>query len=256
MSNPNNQPPPAGRSRGRARVATGPQAATQQPMPIQPGSQITPRPPQGDQVQSTNIPPAEPGRGRGLTTEGTSSSGTPSSGTKPSVSPTGSSEDSPPQQHSPPDGRTATQSGAGRAALRGLPHQPAVNVRVAGGLPNIDRLNLGAPGAEQAGQTRDLRIESVPYMKPQTCTEKFGTAGSPVPIYCNYFQVVNQPNWILYQYHVDYAPVVDSKRTRLLLMRPHDGLFRNKAFDGSTIYSLTKLPEEVRFLYLDCSKVL
>ncbi len=56
--------------------------------------------------------------------------------------------------------------------------------------------------------------------------------------------------------HVDFAPVVDSKLTRLLLMRPHDGLFRNKAFDGSTIYSLTKLPEEVRFLYLDFSKFL
>jgi hypothetical protein len=194
------------------------------------------------------MPPAEPGRGRALTTKVASSSSASSSGTKPSVSPTGSSEDS------PPGGRTATQSGAGRAALRGLPRQPDVNARLASGLPNIDRLNLGAPG--QAGQTRDLRIESVPYMKSQTCTEKFGTVGSPVPIYCNYFQVVNQPNWILYQYHVDYAPVVATKRTRLLLMRPHDGLFRNKAFDGSTIYSLTKLPEDVRFLYFNFSKVL
>ncbi len=65
-----------------------------------------------------------------------------------------------------------------------------------------------------------------------------------------------QPNWILYQYHVDYAPVVDSKRTRVLLMRPHDNLFGNRAFDGSTIYSPAKLPEGVRFLYFDCSKFL
>jgi aubergine-like protein len=48
----------------------------------------------------------------------------------------------------------------------------------------------------------------------------------------------------MYQYHVDFAPVVDSKKVRFMLMKPHDNMFQNKAFDGSTIYSLTKLPDE------------
>ena len=250
MSNPNQppQPPPIGRSRGRARVAAGPTPVPQQPAPIQPGSQITPRPP-----PQSDIPAAEPGRGRGLQAESTqSSSSTPSSGSgvgtaqKPSVSPkSGSSEDSPPQQHSPPE---AKQSGAGRAALRGQPHQPSINQRVAAGLPNIDRLAIGSAGVEPQPQQQPTvsRIDAVPFMKPSSCLEKKGETGTPVQIFCNYFEVVSQPDWILYQYHVDFAPLVDSKRTRMLLMKPHDHLFRNKAFDGSTVYSLTKLELEVR----------
>ena len=56
-----------------------------------------------------------------------------------------------------------------------------------------------------------MRIESVLYTKPETCTGKKGTSGEIVKILCNYFEVISQPNWVLYQYHVDFAPVIDSK---------------------------------------------
>ena len=235
--------PPVGRSRGRARVAAGPTTVPQMPAPLQPGSQITPRP-----VPQSNIPAAEPGRGRGLpaksssstTTTTTSSSSGGDTSQKPSVSPKGgSSEDSPPQQHSP---TVIMQSGAGRAALRSQPHQPSIG----------NRLNTGVIGAETAAedgttrQQRVTRIDAVPFMKPASCAEKKGESGTPVQIFCNYYEIVGQPDWILYQYHVEFAPLVDSKRTRMLLMKPHDYLFKNKAFDGSTIYSLTKLEMEVR----------
>jgi hypothetical protein len=76
--------------------------------------------------------------------------------------------------------------------------------------------------------------------------QKKGTAGSKVKILCNFFEILNKPDWRLYQYHVDYAPAVDSKRLRIALLKNHDALFpQNKAFDGMTLYSLTKLENEV-----------
>ena len=114
-------------------------------------------------------------------------------------------------------------------------------------MPNLDRLTLaaGEEGLETAPRRPEFKIESVLYTKPESCLNKVGTEGRPIPIVCNYFEVISQPNWVLFQYHVDFAPVVDSKRLRMQLMKPHDHLFQNKAFDGSTIYSLTKLEKEV-----------
>jgi aubergine-like protein len=64
----------------------------------------------------------------------------------------------------------------------------------------------------------------------------------------NYFEAVSKPDWLLYQYHVDFNPAIDSKRMRQALLHNHNSLFPdNKAFDGSTLYSLTKLPNEVSF---------
>lgn len=51
---------------------------------------------------------------------------------------------------------------------------------------------------------------------------------------------------MLYQYHVDFDPVIESKRLRVALFNQHNKLFDNvKAFDGMTLYSLTKLPNDV-----------
>jgi aubergine-like protein len=58
--------------------------------------------------------------------------------------------------------------------------------------------------------------------------------------------VLTQPNWLLYQYHVDFSPQIESRRMRSGLLHYHAALFDNKkAFDGSTLYSLKKLPDDV-----------
>jgi len=200
----------------------------------------------------------ESGRGRGLTstdttttvpTTITAAATTTGSNSPPSKS---SSEESPPQQHSPPHSQSSgsasvTTQSLGRAALRGAPHQPVPTART-DILAPFERLQLQDTGDVSANRPErtEMRIESVLYTKPATCTETKGTAGTKVEILCNYFEVISQPNWVLYQYHVDFAPVIDSKSMRVGLMRNHDNLFPlNKAFDGSTLYSLTKLPDEI-----------
>lgn len=51
---------------------------------------------------------------------------------------------------------------------------------------------------------------------------------------------------MLYQYRVDFEPLVESKRLRIGLLKQHDEMFANsKAFDGQDLFSLTKLDKEV-----------
>jgi len=243
-----------GRSRGRARTSS-----RVEPVPVgQPSTSaaqppVTPVPPLTTTpiVQRVSSPgrspargtvlPAETGRGRGIAAESQSTGAAPAAGA--GLSPTGSSgsggssQESPPQQHSPPNPTTSL----GRAALRGAVHQPGV----AGVLGPMEKLALQEPG-EAGAPRREYRIESVTYTKPESCKTKVGTVGTPIDILCNYFEVLSQPDWVLYQYHVDFAPVVESKRMRIALFKNHDALFPlNKAFDGSTLYSLTKLHDEV-----------
>jgi aubergine len=65
-------------------------------------------------------------------------------------------------------------------------------------------------------------------------------------LYTNYFELISRPNWVLYQYHVDFEPEQGSKKLKYGLLKQHDDLFgQNKAFDGQTIFSLVKLDQEV-----------
>lgn len=237
----------AGRSRGRTRIRVEAKADT--PIAPEKPEAAVPVPTPAPVVATTKVAP-EGGRGRGVTKQPTPTA-TPAAppSTVVTKSSKSSSEDSPPN-NSPPQSTAGSNSGStqpmGRAALRGLPHQPGTKVRTEL-LPQMERLQLQDTGdiAKQE-QKREVRIESVLYTKPETCIDKVGKSGTPIGIVCNYFEVINQPNWILYQYHVDFAPLCDSRSLRIALMNNHNGLFaQNKAFDGSTLYSLTKLPDEV-----------
>lgn len=222
----------SGRSRGRARIRVEGQ---QPPSPGVPKPTPTPEPP------APVVP--EVGRGRGLTTTPT----TP----KPKEEATNiSSEESPPQQPSPPSGSepgTAQPTAIlGRAALRGAPHQVGISVRTEL-LPPLERLQLQDSGDVKPPEPRrEVRVDSVLYTKPANCVSKEGQSGQKIRMLTNYFRVVEKPDWVLYQYHVDYAPVIDSKGLRIGLLKNHDSLFpTNKAFDGSTLYSLDKLHDEL-----------
>jgi hypothetical protein len=154
------------------------------------------------------------------------------------------SEESPPQQTSPPQQQGL---GLGRAAMRGGPHQPSSSIRNEALAP-MERLTLqdtgdvGGAAAATAGAQRRVGYEQVLNTRPKSCQTKTGSGGVPVKILCNYFEVVSKPDWLLHQYHVSYAPEIDSKGFRIKLMHDHDKLFpTNKAFDGSTLYTLTRL---------------
>jgi aubergine len=75
-----------------------------------------------------------------------------------------------------------------------------------------------------------------------------GAQNETIELYTNFFEIINSPEWALYQYHVDFDPQILSKALRCGLLKQHDNLFKNvKAFDGMTLFSMTKLDNEVRY---------
>ena len=75
---------------------------------------------------------------------------------------------------------------------------------------------------------------------------KIGDRNQTIELYTNFVEINNRPDWALYQYHVDFDPPIESKALRCGLLKQHDHLFRSvKAFDGMTLFSMTKLDKEV-----------
>ena len=61
----------------------------------------------------------------------------------------------------------------------------------------------------------------------------------------NYIRI-NCANPGVYQYHVDFRPMVDSKNIRFKLLNEHRDVIGNvKAFDGSILYLPIRLPNQV-----------
>ena len=78
-----------------------------------------------------------------------------------------------------------------------------------------------------------------------------GAQNETIELYTNFFEIVNRPDWALYQYHVDFDPPIESKALRCGLLNEHDHLFKNaKAFNGRTLFSMTKLDREVIIIVL------
>ena len=136
------------------------------------------------------------------TTSGSGGSGSGSgSGSGGTTSPNGSpTEGSPPCQTSPPQQHSPTETAQpiipspapGRAALRGVIHHTVTSRPDFG--PGLDTLSI--TGSEElAPDVKPTMFESVLRTKPETCTEKKGSNGTPLEILCNYFEVVETPDW-------------------------------------------------------------
>jgi aubergine-like protein len=73
-----------------------------------------------------------------------------------------------------------------------------------------------------------------------------GTSGQQFPVLSNYFGLEQTPDWHLYQYRVDFAPDIDSKKLRIALLCSHEELLgKTKAFDGMTLILPKKLQDPV-----------
>ncbi|CAF1184445.1 unnamed protein product [Adineta steineri] len=86
---------------------------------------------------------------------------------------------------------------------------------------------------------------SVPYTElseaqPQV-TEKRGTAGDPINIIANYIKILTKPQWELFQYHIEFIPDIENKRFRREIISQHRTIFKDVAFDGTTIYTFDDL---------------
>ncbi|NXI47583.1 PIWL1 protein, partial [Galbula dea] len=73
-----------------------------------------------------------------------------------------------------------------------------------------------------------------------------GSSGSVIKLTANYFCLTSRPQWSLYQYHVDYSPVMEARRLRTALLYQHEKLIgKTRAFDGSILLLPKKLEKKV-----------
>lgn len=69
-----------------------------------------------------------------------------------------------------------------------------------------------------------------------------GTTGQPIKLSANYFKLMKQPDWHLYQYRVDFAPEEDRTNVkRALFRRAVAQLIPAYMFDGTILYCANRL---------------
>ncbi|GFT86538.1 piwi-like protein Siwi [Nephila pilipes] len=77
---------------------------------------------------------------------------------------------------------------------------------------------LGLEAASGRGRSRVFGDDNT---RPATCVDKKGSGGNRINIVANYFELLSRPTWAVYQYHVDFAPLVESSKLRHAFIRDH-----------------------------------
>ncbi|KAM3867907.1 piwi-like protein 1 [Diretmus argenteus] len=97
---------------------------------------------------------------------------------------------------------------------------------------------------ERGGRRRDVHDEGVNTRQAieHVKVSKSGASGSAIQLSANYFRIISRPEWVLYQYHVDYKPPMESRRLRSALLFHHDeALGSARSFDGAILFLPHKL---------------
>ncbi|MCJ8735396.1 hypothetical protein PDJAM_G00246210 [Pangasius djambal] len=92
---------------------------------------------------------------------------------------------------------------------------------------------------ERGGRRRDFHDSGVNtrQLMEHVKESKTGLSGSPIELRANYIRLLSRPQWVLYQYHVDFKPPMESRRLRTALLFNHEDLLgKTKTFDGTILF--------------------
>lgn len=138
-------------------------------------------------------------------------------------------------------GRGIGSGGIGRARGRGSPDQP---MEGGNGNGNGDGNGNGSAQRGRGGFRRPIEpLRTIPANVRQTA----GEGGTMVRLLSNYFKLNTPQNAVVYQYHCDFEPNIESIRMRKAMLFDHKDKFGQAfIFDGmSDLKSTSKLPDEV-----------
>lgn len=128
--------------------------------------------------------------------------------------------------------------GMGRAAFRGGATQAQ---------PGVDKLSSEFSKLS----FRRMRDENV-HSRPENIavSDKPGTSGRTLNLYCNYFDILTMPAYSLHHYHVNFAPEVEGKRVRKALLEQHANKYFGPIFlfDGMMLFLPKKLPDTLELV--------
>lgn len=88
---------------------------------------------------------------------------------------------------------------------------------------------------------RNRGIEDIVETRPAALNSKRGEGGKPINLIANYFRVNRAPAWNLYTYHVEFRPELELRGTKQRLIREQRELFNGYLFDGTRIFTTTRL---------------
>lgn len=75
-----------------------------------------------------------------------------------------------------------------------------------------------------------------------------GSFGDTVKLQANYFKLITQTDWCLYQYRVDFEPDEERTGIRKKLLSIHREKFGGYIFDGSMLWTTYLLRPDVSIL--------
>ncbi|CAM9162939.1 unnamed protein product [Lampetra planeri] len=158
---------------------------------------------------------------------------------RPETAVPGSAQEPTPQAAAPP----AEGQLVGRGRQKGAPG-PFTEEAVSQISSGFHAVKLG----ERGGRHRDIfdtgintreAMEHVKYSKA-------GTTGSPITLLANFCTLKSQPQWVLYQYHVDFKPQMESCRLRTALLYQHEETLGSaRSFDGAMLFLSRRLHSKV-----------
>ncbi|KAM9320660.1 piwi-like protein 1 [Gastrophryne carolinensis] len=135
-----------------------------------------------------------------------------------------------PPQRPPP----AEPQLVGRGRQKGPPVQrpPADVLQLSAGFQEI---SIG----ERGGRRRDFHDigvntrQAIEHVK----ASKTGVSGNAIQLVTNHIRLISRPQWVLYQYHIDYNPPMESRRLRTALLYQHEETIgKAHAFDGTILF--------------------
>nr|DBA23135.1 TPA: hypothetical protein GDO54_014081 [Pyxicephalus adspersus] len=128
----------------------------------------------------------------------------------------------------------------GRGRQKGVPpvsRPQAAELSISVGFQDI---SLG----ERGGRKRDFNDlgiftrQTISHVKDS----KTGFSGKAIQLFANHVKLTSRPQWVLYQYHIDYNPQMESRSLRSALLYQHINLIGNAhAFDGHMLFLPKKL---------------
>ncbi|XP_026177345.1 piwi-like protein 1 [Mastacembelus armatus] len=92
---------------------------------------------------------------------------------------------------------------------------------------------------ERGGRRRDFHDTGIYTRQAMEHVKesKSGTTGSAIQLKANFFRILSRPQWVLYQYHVDFNPPVESRRLRYVLLFQHEETLGSaRSFDGALLF--------------------
>ncbi|XP_069034662.1 piwi-like protein 1 [Embiotoca jacksoni] len=153
-----------------------------------------------------------------------------------------------PKSHPAPSPVPPTEGDlGGRGRQKGVPgpFSEEASLQISAGFQQV---KLG----ERGGRRRDFHDvgvntrQAMEHVKESKC----GTSGAVIPLTANYFRILSRPEWVLYQYHVDFNPPMESRRLRSALLFQHEEILGSgRSFDGALLFLSVRLHNKETVLH-------